>query len=144
MSWVRREDLDRVDREFGLVVNCAWEDSDTGVIQYMENSETQQNRREIDRRKSRKLFGRIGNFPIYCKYGQEAQVNKILKEFFNHIERLNFLLERIQQNNRKCGYKQKEKRYIDMVLVGEQNIDGGVVRNSKNDIRKKKINNKKE
>lgn len=128
MSFVRKEILDRCDRDYGLLIKCAFEDEQTGEVRYQENEQTKKNREEIDRRKGRKRVTFLGQLPVYAKIGKERETLRRVEEIVNCMNIITANVKKIEKNNKKLGYVEGSQRRINLGIEGRRSQDNGILR----------------
>lgn len=112
----RRKDLDKYDKEFGLLIAFANEDLQTGQIEYGWDNEIGANYEQIDRRKGRILSTWIDDLPVYIPRDNEEEAEasyQRVHQYYILEAQMKQILEQIKEKNKELGFDEQHLGYLE-------------------------------
>lgn len=111
---VRRKQLDQYNKQFGLLISQAYENKQTGEIEYCIDKKIAANYEQIDRRKGRFLTGWVGDnnqIAVYAEIGKQSEVKRKVDEYLYYSNMAAMALDWIRQNSLRLGWKEDGSTY---------------------------------
>ncbi len=109
--FTRMKNLDHYDHQFGLLLDYAEKNEQTGQIEYFVDNDILANYEEIDRRKGRILITWMDDLPVYGEIGKEKETREILEEIWYCEYRINQLRNEIIKKNKELGWDEEKGGY---------------------------------
>ena len=111
MGYTRMKDLDHYDHQFGLMIDYAVKNEQTGQIEYWTDKNVLANYQQIDKRKGRFLVTWLDDLPVYAELGKEEETGQKLDEIWYCEWRICQLKKEIIQKNKELGWDEEKGGY---------------------------------
>ena len=115
-KYKRRKDLDKYDKEFGLLIASAHEDLQTGQIEYWWDNKIGANYEQIDRRKGRILSTWIDDLPVYVPNDNEEEAEASYRrvcQYYSLKVQMKQILDQIKKKNKELGFDEQHLGYLE-------------------------------
>ena len=109
--YTRMKDLDHYDHQFGLMIDYAVKNEQTGQIEYHVDNDILANYQQIDRRKGRFLITWLDDLPVYGELENQEETRQKLDQIWYCEQRICQLKEEIIEKNKELGWDEEKGGY---------------------------------